>query len=498
MMRKYTQMVLAWIVGFCILQGSLPAEMVKASDLAEETGQIADFPAEETGKTADFPAEETEQAADITAEEAKNRKEAFERFAEGKLFAADLPETELKRPEGEISSLEDFIYLLDYLAFYRIGEKVYVTFSPSYAETFYNPYTEYQKAYQMADLADVYACQMDDTHYSDFGVVGIKYSMSRDIASVPPAEVPDTPVLPSFDYEVKERAEYPLPLETEDREEISCENGEQLYYLAMNGYRPVPETGSVAQELYTRAREVLFTHTAEDFSDFQKIRAVYDYLTTEVTYDSATAYSTDTYLVKEQAYYLEGVFFNHCAVCDGKAKACALLLNMLGIPCYRTTGVNAGGDHAWNMVQLDGKWYQLCTTYGQTDLSGSIGRIVPNDSMLLSGKETPYEWYPAQKHPDVEVQLCETAYDTFGEEGRLLEMPLKAGTIEELSMLLEKALEFGKQEYKLEFLYTGTEEAAFTEELTDFLEKQENTNAMKVKSDRGIVFEVLVWKGDGV
>lgn len=418
----------------------------------------------------------------------------YAQFCEGRLFADGLAEEALPRPARCLSNLDDFIYALDYMAFYRIGDEVYFDIDPTYAERFFNPYPEFQKAYQQADLADVYACQLDDSYYSQFKVVGVKYSMSRDVASQTPVEIPDTPVVPSFDYTLSGDGGAPIPLEQSGKPEIPCENGEQLYYLAMNGYRPVPVAGSVAQRLYDEAKSVIRERIRPEQSDFQKIKAVYDFLTTEVVYDRETAYSSETYLVREQAYYLEGVFLNHCAVCDGKTKAYALLLNMIDIPCYRTTGVSGTADHAWNMVQLDGKWYVSCSTYGQQNASASLGRILPNYSMLLASAATPYgeEWgYMPQKHLDVAAKLETETYDVYGRMGTDDGLPLRVKDLEELKELLQAVTRQRQGEYKVEFLYTGENPEEFQADLIEYLYGMESVNAVEVKSEGGKGYQVI-------
>ena len=427
-----------------------------------------------------------------SAEETKDAN-AYAQFCEGRLFADELPEEALPRPNRCIASLEDFIYALDYLAFYRIGDAVYFDIDPSYAETFFNPYTDFQKAYQQSDLADVYACHLEDSFYSSFRVVALKYSMSRDIASEPPEQIPDRAVIPSFDYVPSGDHELVIPIERSGKQPVPCENGEQLYYLAMNGYRPVPREGSVAQTLYDAACTVIRKRIRDDQSDFEKIKAVYDYLTSEVLYDRETAYSAETYLVREQAYYLEGVFLNHCAVCDGKAKAYALLLNMLGIPCYRETGVSEYGDHAWNVVRLDGKWYVSCSTYGQSNVA-ALDRILPNYATLLAGRETAYgdEWgYIPQKHPEIYAQLEETAYDVYGAMGAVDGLNLKVAALPELTVLLDEIDGQCVPEYKVEFVYSGADSGEFQEEMIQYLSSLPAVNAMEVKSEGGTVYQVI-------
>jgi len=403
---------------------------------------------------------------------------------DGKTTINALQDEELKKPDETIHNLEEFIYVMDYLAFYRIDEKVFFYIDEAYAEEFYNPYTEYQKAYQMADLADVYACQMDDSYYSKDKIIGLKYSISKDIATSSPQNKPEAKIIPSFDYEQKGDSSYPE--ENKDLEKIHCENTEQLYYLVMNGYEPVPVQGTIAEEVYKEAINVIHTCINHQMDDFEKIKAIYDYLTTEIYYDAETAYSADTYLVKEQAYYLEGVFLNHCAVCDGKAKAYAMLLNMIDIPCYRTTGVSEDGDHAWNLVQLDNKWYVSCTTYGQSNATKSLNCYLPNYAMLLTDENTPYEeeWgFVPQKYPDIYEVIEKEPYDVYGK------MNVTVKDMDGLIGLLD-SIEH-QRPYKVEFMYTGEDAETFQEEMLTYLEKIENVNAIEVKSERGKVYQII-------
>ncbi len=56
------------------------------------------------------------------------------------------------------------------------------------------------------------------------------------------------------------------------------------------------------------------------------------------------------------------------SVCAGYARAYQYLLQQLGIPCYYCTGY-AGEDHAWNIVKLDGNYYNVDVTWDDTEPS---------------------------------------------------------------------------------------------------------------------------------
>ncbi len=61
----------------------------------------------------------------------------------------------------------------------------------------------------------------------------------------------------------------------------------------------------------------------------------------------------------------------HKAVCDGYSKGLALILDKLGVTVMINDGIGyysgSGGGHAWNMVQLDGNWYEMDSTWDDGD-----------------------------------------------------------------------------------------------------------------------------------
>ena len=89
-------------------------------------------------------------------------------------------------------------------------------------------------------------------------------------------------------------------------------------------------------------------------SDFDKELFVHDYLCQNCRY----AKDDDRDIV-HTAY---GAIVLKNAVCDGIAKAVKLLLNMLDVPCIVVTGKFKGNGHAWNIVKINGRAYQLDVT----------------------------------------------------------------------------------------------------------------------------------------
>ena len=145
-------------------------------------------------------------------------------------------------------------------------------------------------------------------------------------------------------------------------------NSEQLYYCLEHGYRPIiDEENLELTSLYQKMKDVLRLIISDDMNDYDKALAIYEWLVMEVTYDK---YVFDlviggTSASKYHCFYLEGVFNDKLAVCDGISKAYACLANMEGIPCVRVTGTGSV-NHAWNKICINNNWYVVDATSGGT------------------------------------------------------------------------------------------------------------------------------------
>ncbi|MEY8427362.1 transglutaminase domain-containing protein [Lachnospiraceae bacterium 46-15] len=97
----------------------------------------------------------------------------------------------------------------------------------------------------------------------------------------------------------------------------------------------------------------------EDMTDLEKVIIVHDYLCLDVEYAYADL-QNDT--LSDDAHTLKGAVIDKVAVCDGYSNAFTYYMQLLGIPCRMVTGT-ARGDHAWNQVELEGKWYLVDLTW---------------------------------------------------------------------------------------------------------------------------------------
>lgn len=66
--------------------------------------------------------------------------------------------------------------------------------------------------------------------------------------------------------------------------------------------------------------------------------------------------------IPNSAHNIYGAFVENTAVCDGLSKAMQVLLDKIDVESIIVTGTLDNEAHAWNMIKLDNKWYNLDVT----------------------------------------------------------------------------------------------------------------------------------------
>ena len=121
---------------------------------------------------------------------------------------------------------------------------------------------------------------------------------------------------------------------------------------------------------------------------YQKVQAIYDWITRNVRYDKKN--------LDDNSYYLKYTAFaaaiNKTAVCQGYTNLFYRLANDAGIDCRIITG----GKHAWNIVQMDdGKYYCMDATWDEGQSSYSyflkgLPEFSKTHSPQTDSQNTPY------------------------------------------------------------------------------------------------------------
>ena len=154
-----------------------------------------------------------------------------------------------------------------------------------------------------------------------------------------------------------------------DRYVISTKNGKKQkitfhyeisdnYYVKekyLNGIK-IPEDRPLAYRLYNKTEEILGNIIVPGMSDYEKELAIHDYIVANCKYGQKDE-------SKEYAFRAYGCLVEGVAVCNGYAEAMSLLLTCAGVENSIMTGSASGELHAWNLVKLDGQWYQVDVTW---------------------------------------------------------------------------------------------------------------------------------------
>lgn len=124
-------------------------------------------------------------------------------------------------------------------------------------------------------------------------------------------------------------------------------------------------TAAQEAEMDTAVASVLTELSLDGKSDYEKIKAIYDYICANVEYDYDHL-NDSSYTLKCTAY---AALINKTAVCQGYAGLLYRLALEAGVDCRMITGTGNGGGHAWNIVKLDGKYYNVDATWdaGETE-----------------------------------------------------------------------------------------------------------------------------------
>ena len=107
------------------------------------------------------------------------------------------------------------------------------------------------------------------------------------------------------------------------------------------------------KETLKMASDVLNEIITDDMSDYDKEKAVYDWLVKNIGQDKGLLTVIPSSGKDSDNPY--GVLKYHDAVCVGYATTFRLFMQMMDIDCMVVH--NTEMYHTWNLVKLDGKWY---------------------------------------------------------------------------------------------------------------------------------------------
>ncbi len=121
-------------------------------------------------------------------------------------------------------------------------------------------------------------------------------------------------------------------------------------------------TSAQEAEMDTAVAALLNQLNVSKETDSVKFRAIYDWMCENITYDNSS-----TATLKHSAY---AALVNKTAVCQGYALLLYRLCLELGIDTRYISGTANGENHGWNIVRLDGLYYNADATWDATRKQG--------------------------------------------------------------------------------------------------------------------------------
>lgn len=174
--------------------------------------------------------------------------------------------------------------------------------------------------------------------------------------------------------------------------------------------------------------------------DYDKVKYVFETLVDMTKYELDAPDNQNIY----------SVFGNWTTVCAGYAKATKYLLDRAGVECFYVTGLADGEPHAWNIVQCDGQYYYVDTTWGDPLYQETQGEE-------MQKKGTAYEYLCCSREllfrthtPDEEFTLPEctdNSLEYYRMAGRYLESADQNAILE----IMKKDIDNDEKQTEIQF-----------------------------------------------
>lgn len=159
----------------------------------------------------------------------------------------------------------------------------------------------------------------------------------------------------------------------------------------------------MSQENYEKTCEQMISTflaweaACRDLSDTEKVQYMVHWLVE----------NTEFVTIGTHVRSLYGGIIEREIACVGYAQIMSWTMNNWGIPCMSVTGTVDGG-HMWNLVQLDGQWYQLDAGWNYVNIDGTNysndAYVNVTDADLKIGTSRMY--YDFYKNCGIEIPTC--------------------------------------------------------------------------------------------
>ncbi|MBR1592578.1 MAG: leucine-rich repeat protein [Ruminococcus sp.] len=174
-------------------------------------------------------------------------------------------------------------------------------------------------------------------------------------------------------------------------ENLMTINGEQVFDektgdfipeykdFIMENFNLSDDIGFINRYVQANVTKIISENITDDMNDMQKVKALHDWVCNHTSYSTAG----------QESHNDAAILMNNTTVCEGYARMCNLLYHEAGLTTYYAAGVN----HAWNIVNIDGHYFHVDSTWN--DSSSSYEWFCKSDSEMKNAGGSHASWKTA-------------------------------------------------------------------------------------------------------
>ena len=173
-------------------------------------------------------------------------------------------------------------------------------------------------------------------------------------------------------------------LQREDPYDVCCVEEWSYYtqgdmaYVNISYNMDISELKNLKVETRNLVKQAVASMDTQGKTPYELVYTVNEYLCDISEYPASEPYAPVTHTTY-------GALKNGSSVCEGYACAAKMLLNELNVVCDIEVGMCTNGEgHAWNLVQLDGEWYQMDVTWNDGSGDRQLYFLVTDEYMRQS------------------------------------------------------------------------------------------------------------------
>ena len=176
----------------------------------------------------------------------------------------------------------------------------------------------------------------------------------------------------------------------------TVEVGKDAVTITRNAYYDLETEKRMRDAVEKEADRILGSILREGMSDYEKARAIYQYVSRAAAYDQDACAAIESVNWQERigewanAVSAYGVLIEGRSVCQGDAQAYILLARKAGLTAIMATGDMPDGSlHAWNRVWCNNRWYEVDCCYNLIcssfeDYQANVGAVYGGVGIIKS------------------------------------------------------------------------------------------------------------------